>query len=574
MELPERINGYLEDHMDGRLESEGIKAVEGWFHESPDHQRLLADWFLMQAEVSEFERVAEMRAVLGTMLPTTGTSPRPRSSGLSLRAWVGGTLLVSLAASALVFLPSWQELQEDDRTASYRLAITNPQQTGEEDVGFAATLSGLSDCVWARESATPDVGELLSAGDELKIESGLFQLSFESGANLVFHGPCEVVIDGPMQCRMAVGSVTAVVPREASGFTVRGPLSEVIDLGTSFGFEVGKEGVSQVHVFEGEVISRRISETGEAFGEEVRLTNNEAILISATQEVAQRLEADEARFIQSLPKLWSREEVRPLAISRSLALWLSAEHGVQADDEGGVVAWQDLTLGANDVANDAFQPDPGLRPTLVPDGIGGQPAIRFDGVSSHLTTTPFSTTDNQTIVAVFQYAPFDLPGKRNGGQLINYNGPPSRYLASTHNPGVLQLGERVSAKTSPVGSISAKAYIGKVSGSDVSTGWIESPPLSDGQPVVVVYVYNNRQNYSTLYVNGSRLSDASARTPIAITSRKVIGRHGFLKSWAFAGDLAELLVYNDALRPREVRKLIKERMAYYGVEASAWPSKR
>jgi hypothetical protein len=200
--------------------------------------------------------------------------------------------------------------------------------------------------------------------------------------------------------------------------------------------------------------------------------------------------------------------------------------------------------------------------------MNGRPAIRFDGKSTFVSTTPLTTTDNQTIVAVFQYAARrenEAGVEQLAGQILNYNGPPSRYLATTYQPGVLQIGHQLGPRRPEPTTFSAKAYSGREGGFDVSTGWLTSEPIGYEKPAVAAYVYDNARNRSSLFVNGVRIGDSSARTPVAINSRKVIGKHGIFDQWYFAGDLSQLLIYNAALSQAEIGKLSRSLMKDYGI---------
>jgi Concanavalin A-like lectin/glucanases superfamily len=249
---------------------------------------------------------------------------------------------------------------------------------------------------------------------------------------------------------------------------------------------------------------------------------------------------------------------------------LRAAHGVQTDKKNKVIAWQDLALGPNRLSNDAFQPNPKSRPQYVPDVFNGHPAIRFDGSATHLITTPLTTTNDQTIVVVFQHAAPTSDGGRVGGQIVNYNGPPSRVLPDVRSPGVLQLGEKIDVWNGPLLSVAAKAFVGRDSrGADVSAGVVVSESLGSTRPHAVVYVYNNSQNNAALYVDGERVTEASAPTRVAVTSRKVIGKHGIFDQWYFRGDLSELVIFNSALRPAEIKALSHQLIEYYGIVAES-----
>jgi len=224
-------------------------------------------------------------------------------------------------------------------------------------------------------------------------------------------------------------------------------------------------------------------------------------------------------------------------------------------------------MGSNRISNDAFQPEPKARPEYILNGLLGRPAIRFDGASSYLTTTPISTTNDQTIVVVFQHTPPAVGTERAAGQIVNYNGPPSRYLPDVRSPGVLQLGEKIDSLNGPVASIAGKAFVGRDSrGADISAGIVVSKSLGYS-PRVVAYVYNNSSNKTFLYVDGKIVAEASAPTSVAVTSRKVIGKHGIFDQWYFHGDLSELVIFNSALRTAEVKELSRQLMKHYTISA-------
>jgi concanavalin A-like lectin/glucanase superfamily protein len=241
---------------------------------------------------------------------------------------------------------------------------------------------------------------------------------------------------------------------------------------------------------------------------------------------------------------------------------------VLTDPKQRVVAWQDLAVGDNTIADDAFQPVNKSRPQHVLSAIGGQPAVRFNGKASFLTTTPITTTDDQTIVVVFQYAEPASGGKRHTGQIVNYNGPPSRYLPDIYSPGVLQMGEKIDGKNGPLYSIAAKAFVGRDSRKgDISTGVVVSESLNSDSAHVAVYTYDLSKGAAKLYVDGQQVAEASAPTRVAVTSRKVIGKHGIFNQWYFRGDLSELIIFNTALDWKEAIDLSQHLMHHYGIHA-------
>ncbi len=61
---------------------------------------------------------------------------------------------------------------------------------------------------------------------------------------------------------------------------------------------------------------------------------------------------------------------------------------MMTDAKQRVVAWPDILYGDNHSAEDATQIDERARPTLVPHAVNNHPAVRFNGQSDFLVTTP------------------------------------------------------------------------------------------------------------------------------------------------------------------------------------------
>lgn len=573
MNLPSHIVDLLEDFRDGALTESQHAALIAWLRDSDENAKSAAAWFAAEAELVEATRVANMCSVFET-LPIDVHADRAAGDHAVAggRRWHAQHGLLALAAMLLVALtvPLFNKYRSQTNLAERegrtdQATAASAESPADGSAAASAILGRIDDCVWGPSTQPLRVGQDITPGTAIEIQSGLAQLIFECGAKVVLQGPCEMRIENSMRCNLAYGSASAEVPPRAAGFTIRGPSTEVIDLGTRFGFSVGRDGESEVHVFKGEVISRQFDERGKIVGDEILLTTNQAIFFPGEKKQARRMAADEAKFALVVPPLWLNDSIEPLTIERRVALWLRAGHGVQTDSDQRVIAWQDLAIGENLIANDAFQPVAKSRPRYLPDALGGKPALRFDGQASFLTTTPVRTTDDQTIVVVFQYLKNEAGKKHRSGQIINYNGPPSRFLPDVHNPGVLQLGERIDRKNLAEYSIAAKAFIGRDSrGQDVSTGVVYSNSLAPSIPHVVAYTYNHARNVSALYVDGKRIDTASAPTRVAVTSRKVIGKHGIFDQWYFHGDLGEVVIFNAALTPREIASLSQQLSEFYG----------
>jgi hypothetical protein len=228
---------------------------------------------------------------------------------------------------------------------------------------------------------------------------------------------------------------------------------------------------------------------------------------------------------------------------------------VITNDESSVLSWYDLTLGDNRAAEDAFQSDGTARPKLVADALNGMPGIRFDGQNDHMFTTSLETTDNQTVMIVCQFLESAFSNDRiYGGQILNYDGPPTRELTSTLAQGVLQIGEPLLKEEFQPSFISAQVFAGFIGSTTVEAGRTDAKPVGVDTPVIITYRYDYENGTAQLLLNGRVYDESRAFAPAGLTSRKVIGRHAWMQLF-FHGDLAEMLIYNCALAPDEIEEV-------------------
>ena len=187
--------------------------------------------------------------------------------------------------------------------------------------------------------------------------------------------------------------------------------------------------------------------------------------------------------------------------------------------------------------------------------------------------TPLETTDDQTVIFVCQFSPTAFDKDRKwGGQIINYDGPPSRYLSDTLEPGVLQIGEPLLAKEFRPTMLTGQVFAGFIGSATVEAGRVDAVPVGANRPVIVSYVYDYEyeNGRSALAINGRTYGEAKAFAPQGITSRKIIGRHAWMQNY-FHGDLAELLIYNKALSPQELADTTAYLAAKYSVTLEPIP---
>ncbi len=114
-----------------------------------------------------------------------------------------------------------------------------------------AMLAGAVDARWGGSATPPRLDSALEPG-WLRLESGLAQVVFYSGARVVIEGPTELELVSPMEAVCPAGRLLVEVPPPARGFCVRTAQINVVDFGTSFGIDA-TGGQTELHVFKGDV---------------------------------------------------------------------------------------------------------------------------------------------------------------------------------------------------------------------------------------------------------------------------------------------------------------------------------
>ncbi len=109
----------------------------------------------------------------------------------------------------------------------------------------------LADCPNAQWSTAVQARELRPG--RMSLEQGFAHLIFKSGAEVLVQAPAAFRLQSAKGLFLESGRVTAKVPKQAIGFTVKTSEADVVDFGTEFGVMVGGQDLSEVHVFDGRI---------------------------------------------------------------------------------------------------------------------------------------------------------------------------------------------------------------------------------------------------------------------------------------------------------------------------------
>ena len=148
----------------------------------------------------------------------------------------------------------------DDETADTTENSGNGGGFGEfAESGYMARVETTKDAVFSEECRETMRKDGWVSGGVLELESGVAEVSFNSGARAFLEGPAKLSVASDNRAFLEFGSLTAEVSPGAAGFTVNTPRMNIVDIGTRFGVLVNEDGNTEVHVMEGIVEASRSS---------------------------------------------------------------------------------------------------------------------------------------------------------------------------------------------------------------------------------------------------------------------------------------------------------------------------
>lgn len=173
----------------------------------------------------------------------------------------------------------------------------------------AAAAVALGASLWLGQRPSPAVAELtaseaarwarppepLRAGTKLHLAEGFARVRFQRGAELILEGPAELEFTGDNAARLYRGTAAVDVPPAATGFTLAGPDTNVVDVGTRFAMRARADRPTEVHVLEGLVLTSTSAQP-----QQRELRADQAIAVVGGQ--AQAMGAEPARFLTALPE--------------------------------------------------------------------------------------------------------------------------------------------------------------------------------------------------------------------------------------------------------------------------------
>ncbi|MDO5566188.1 MAG: LamG-like jellyroll fold domain-containing protein [Planctomycetia bacterium] len=131
--------------------------------------------------------------------------------------------------------------------------------SGSNSFPTMARVNETIDAVWSENTSSYKRGQLIDGQTPLSLQSGLVQLEMNNGTKLILEGPTELSLCSAMNSFCQSGKVSIRVPRNAIGYELTTPFGAIIDQGTEFFVEVGRN-ETHTEVMEGKVDFNRVNQ--------------------------------------------------------------------------------------------------------------------------------------------------------------------------------------------------------------------------------------------------------------------------------------------------------------------------
>jgi hypothetical protein len=230
------------------------------------------------------------------------------SSGWPL-AYLVATVVVGIGLWISSVTPAFYPQQIAKRSSSTREIESAP----EPQMVSVCRITAMADCQQVKGLVPLRVNDAVAVGRQFKLESGLMEIAYDSGAKVILQGPATYQVESAAGGFLSLGKLTAKVekglgirdkspdiPHPSSLiphplFVVRTPTATVTDLGTEFGVEVAKDGGCEVHVLTG-LVQARFAATPGREPQLVRLKEGEGCRYRPQLGAAAMIPIDRAKF--------------------------------------------------------------------------------------------------------------------------------------------------------------------------------------------------------------------------------------------------------------------------------------
>lgn len=244
-DLSEEEREWIDAYVEGTIDEQSFESLQDRMLDSPDLRAAMRRYLALDSSLLETGELGEESPWTSVIeeFPSTDKDPVSRKQ---VSIWP-----LALAASLAFFLgigAMYLGGRRSDATGDTLASGASEVQPSAEGFAVIGRMTGVE---WTEGEATFRQGDTLG-GELLRLEKGIVEVQFFSGATMTVEGPAEVALKSAWEASCLEGGVRMQVPPAARGFTLHSPSSKIIDLGTEFGLVV-RDGKGHVEVFDGEI---------------------------------------------------------------------------------------------------------------------------------------------------------------------------------------------------------------------------------------------------------------------------------------------------------------------------------
>jgi hypothetical protein len=338
-QVPEELRELLIALVDGRIGPDEADRLDDILRDHPDRQDFYG-WFmalhgmllwrysptlpdgdktLTGEHTSSIPHVPVVRAdssPVAGFFPTVVHGP----FGYLSAGWPVAYLIATVICGIGLLVGGLVRVSQPERIADLRSVQKSPLV--EPQVAAVGRITGMANCRWENGVVPLSFSDVLSVGTQIRLESGLMEVSYDAGAKVILEGPAKYEVESTSGGYLSVGRLTAKVdkglgmrdksldiPHPSSLiphplFVIHTPTAAVTDLGTEFGVEVAKSGETTSHVFRGSVRVQAIAADGQTRDDGRILRENESVRVEGGTErkivVVRTLRP--SHFVREIPK--------------------------------------------------------------------------------------------------------------------------------------------------------------------------------------------------------------------------------------------------------------------------------
>ncbi len=399
--------------------------------------------------------------------PTLSTTNYPPPAAPFVGSWAF-SYMVATVIMGVALLGFWAYKITHHQHIAEAPSQSVPSEAMPEMV-FVGRITGMVDVKWSDDPHyLPPLGfARVSLGRKYKLDSGLMEITYDSGAKVILEGPCTYEVESTAGGYLALGKLTARMGERGEGrgesakpqaanqkspssfilhpsslFSVRTPTAVVTDLGTEFGVEVDKAGVTESRVFRGSVKVQVVGGTGLASGtpREVVLRENESARVEGRGEpriTVLGASAKTADFTRRIPKVTYK--------TLDLVDVVAGGDGFSGRRNSGIdpTNGQVDAMTPKDAGSKAWfhgngkyhrvEALPLVDGVFIPDG--GKDAVRVDSAGNMFAGFPDTAGSTWKPIWAGGKLPTDPPSKAAFGG-IDYAAPPHCLLFLHANNGI------------------------------------------------------------------------------------------------------------------------------------------